>query len=147
MIATPPLLQPTSCGEHRESRRTIERPQGILSHDAPQASIQHRNMAEILVDGNLDVDAVRSHFPALKQNQVFLDNAGGTQILSDAINSYVACPLRAPAGNAGVLILSLFHAASEPTSKKPTSSSAPPTVSAKKPPRNTTRASKPPPIS
>ncbi|KAL8753867.1 MAG: hypothetical protein Q9199_004748, partial [Rusavskia elegans] len=44
-------------------------------------------MADILVDGNLDVDAVRSHFPALKQNQVFLDNAGGSQVLSDAINS------------------------------------------------------------
>ncbi|KAI4266253.1 MAG: hypothetical protein L6R38_008856, partial [Xanthoria sp. 2 TBL-2021] len=44
-------------------------------------------MAEILVDGQLEVDAVRSHFPALKQNQVFLDNAGGSQVLSDAINS------------------------------------------------------------
>ncbi|KAI4246884.1 MAG: hypothetical protein L6R42_009778, partial [Xanthoria sp. 1 TBL-2021] len=44
-------------------------------------------MADILADGNLDVDAVRSHFPALKQTQVFLDNAGGSQVLSDAINS------------------------------------------------------------
>ncbi|KAI4139860.1 MAG: hypothetical protein L6R39_006073 [Caloplaca ligustica] len=41
------------------------------------------------VDGRLDVEAVRSHFPALqqKQKQVFLDNAGGTQILGEAINS------------------------------------------------------------
>ncbi|KAL9051449.1 MAG: hypothetical protein Q9206_004703 [Seirophora lacunosa] len=44
-------------------------------------------MADVVVDGCLNVDAVRSHFPALKQNQVFLDNAGGSQILSDAINS------------------------------------------------------------
>ncbi|KAI4229435.1 MAG: hypothetical protein L6R36_000889 [Xanthoria steineri] len=44
-------------------------------------------MADILVDGNLDLDAVRSHFPALKQNQIFFDNAGGSQVLSDAINS------------------------------------------------------------
>ncbi|KAI4090290.1 MAG: hypothetical protein LQ344_004838 [Seirophora lacunosa] len=44
-------------------------------------------MADVVVDGRLNVDAVRSHFPALKQNQVFLDNAGGSQILSDAINS------------------------------------------------------------
>ncbi|KAI4265591.1 MAG: hypothetical protein LQ337_008962, partial [Flavoplaca oasis] len=44
-------------------------------------------MADIVADGKLDVEAVRSHFPALKQNQVFLDNAGGTQVLSDAINS------------------------------------------------------------
>ncbi|KAL8721916.1 MAG: hypothetical protein Q9225_001512 [Loekoesia sp. 1 TL-2023] len=44
-------------------------------------------MASVLVDGRLDVDAVRSHFPALGQKQVFLDNAGGSQVLSDAINS------------------------------------------------------------
>ncbi|KAL8870646.1 MAG: hypothetical protein Q9174_003355 [Haloplaca sp. 1 TL-2023] len=44
-------------------------------------------MADILVDGRLEVEAVRSHFPALKNKQVFLDNAGGSQILSDAINS------------------------------------------------------------
>ncbi len=46
-------------------------------------------MADIVVDGQLDIQAVRSHFPALKQKQVFLDNAGGSQILSDAIDSYV----------------------------------------------------------
>ncbi|KAL8770437.1 MAG: hypothetical protein Q9209_003863 [Squamulea sp. 1 TL-2023] len=44
-------------------------------------------MADIVVDGRLDVEAVRSHFPALKQKQVFLDNAGGSQVLSNAINS------------------------------------------------------------
>ncbi|KAL9025692.1 MAG: hypothetical protein Q9196_005529 [Gyalolechia fulgens] len=44
-------------------------------------------MANVVVDGRLDVGAVRSHFPALKQNQVFLDNAGGTQVLSDVIDS------------------------------------------------------------
>lgn len=46
-------------------------------------------MAVVLVDGRLDVEAVRSHFPALKQKQVFLDNAGGSQVLSNAINSCV----------------------------------------------------------
>lgn len=56
-------------------------------------------MADILVDGNLDLDAVRSHFPALKQNQIFFDNAGGSQVLSDAINSYVTPPLGSPAAN------------------------------------------------
>ncbi|KAI4131358.1 MAG: hypothetical protein LQ338_001243 [Usnochroma carphineum] len=44
-------------------------------------------MASVVVNGRLDVEAVRSHFPALQQNQVFLDNAGGSQILSDAIHS------------------------------------------------------------
>ncbi|KAL8727209.1 MAG: hypothetical protein Q9181_005794, partial [Wetmoreana brouardii] len=44
-------------------------------------------MGSIVVNGQLDVEAVRSHFPALKQNQVFLDNAGGSQVLSDAISS------------------------------------------------------------
>lgn len=48
-------------------------------------------MASTVVDGHLDVDLVRSHFPALKQNQVFLDNAGGSQVLSDVINSYAPC--------------------------------------------------------
>ncbi|KAL8917336.1 MAG: hypothetical protein Q9208_008006 [Pyrenodesmia sp. 3 TL-2023] len=41
----------------------------------------------LVVDDRLDVEAVRSHFPALKQSQVFLDNAGGSQVLSDTINS------------------------------------------------------------
>ncbi|KAL8675780.1 MAG: hypothetical protein Q9186_007611, partial [Xanthomendoza sp. 1 TL-2023] len=44
-------------------------------------------MADIVLDGKLDLEAVRSHFPALKQKQVFLDNAGGSQILGDAIDS------------------------------------------------------------
>lgn len=46
-------------------------------------------MTSVVVDGCLDVSAVRSHFPTLTQKQVFLDNAGGSQVLSDAINSYV----------------------------------------------------------
>jgi selenocysteine lyase/cysteine desulfurase len=29
----------------------------------------------------------REHFPALQQNQVFLDNAGGSQALGDVIDS------------------------------------------------------------
>ncbi|KAI4193914.1 MAG: hypothetical protein LQ350_008074 [Teloschistes chrysophthalmus] len=44
-------------------------------------------MTSVVVDGCLDVSAVRSHFPTLTQKQVFLDNAGGSQVLSDAINS------------------------------------------------------------
>ncbi|KAL8689353.1 MAG: hypothetical protein Q9218_004956, partial [Villophora microphyllina] len=44
-------------------------------------------MASIVVDDRLNVEAVRSHFPALHQQQIFLDNAGGSQVLSDAINS------------------------------------------------------------
>ncbi|KAL8855909.1 MAG: hypothetical protein Q9178_007474 [Gyalolechia marmorata] len=44
-------------------------------------------MADIVVDGQLDIEAVQSHFPALKQKQVFLDNAGGSQILGAAIDS------------------------------------------------------------
>ncbi|KAL8628700.1 hypothetical protein Q9189_005601 [Teloschistes chrysophthalmus] len=43
--------------------------------------------SSILADDHLDLQAVRSHFPALQQKQVFLDNAGGSQVLSDAINS------------------------------------------------------------
>ena len=40
------------------------------------------------IDGNdFDVDAARAHFPALKQDQVFFDNAGGSQVLGDAIDS------------------------------------------------------------
>ncbi|OOO05621.1 aminotransferase class V [Aspergillus oryzae] len=35
----------------------------------------------------LDIAQVRSHFPALKQEQVFLDNAGGSQVLDTVIES------------------------------------------------------------
>jgi cysteine desulfurase family protein (TIGR01976 family) len=34
-----------------------------------------------------DVAAVREHFPALNQHQVFMDNAGGSQVLGSVINS------------------------------------------------------------
>jgi cysteine desulfurase family protein (TIGR01976 family) len=34
-----------------------------------------------------DVAAVREHFPALSQQQVFMDNAGGSQVLGSVINS------------------------------------------------------------
>ncbi|KAL5118688.1 hypothetical protein ACEQ8H_003365 [Pleosporales sp. CAS-2024a] len=37
-----------------------------------------------------DVSKAREHFPALKQDQVFLDNAGGSQALGDVIESITA---------------------------------------------------------
>ncbi|CAI6309450.1 unnamed protein product [Periconia digitata] len=36
---------------------------------------------------SFDVTTARQHFPALKQDQVFLDNAGGSQTLGDVIDS------------------------------------------------------------
>jgi selenocysteine lyase/cysteine desulfurase len=33
------------------------------------------------------VEKVRAHFPALAQDQVFMDNAGGSQVLSSVIES------------------------------------------------------------
>lgn len=33
----------------------------------------------------LDIDTIRSHFPALNSNAIFLDNPGGTQIVQEAI--------------------------------------------------------------
>jgi selenocysteine lyase/cysteine desulfurase len=36
-----------------------------------------------------DISKARDRFPALKQDQVFLDNAGGSQALGDVIDSYV----------------------------------------------------------
>ena len=38
-----------------------------------------------------DVSKARSRFPALNQDQVFLDNAGGSQVLGDVIESYGPC--------------------------------------------------------
>ena len=35
----------------------------------------------------LDVTAVRRQFPALSQDQIFMDNAGGSQVLSSVIES------------------------------------------------------------
>jgi len=34
-----------------------------------------------------DVDDVRKHFPALQQKQVYMDNAGGSQVLHSVIKS------------------------------------------------------------
>ena len=36
---------------------------------------------------NFDVKAIRAQFPALDQKQVFMDNAGGSQVLESVINS------------------------------------------------------------
>lgn len=36
-----------------------------------------------------DISKAREHFPALQQDQVFLDNAGGSQALGAVIDSYV----------------------------------------------------------
>jgi selenocysteine lyase/cysteine desulfurase len=35
----------------------------------------------------LDVEAVRAQFPALQSDQVYLDNAGGSQILGAAVDA------------------------------------------------------------
>jgi len=40
----------------------------------------------------LDMAEVRSSFPALSQDQVYLDNAGGSQTLGTVIDSCVSYP-------------------------------------------------------
>jgi selenocysteine lyase/cysteine desulfurase len=37
--------------------------------------------------GTFDIANARARFPALKEDQVYLDNAGGSQILGDVIES------------------------------------------------------------
>ncbi|KXT16239.1 hypothetical protein AC579_6936 [Pseudocercospora musae] len=39
---------------------------------------------------NFDIDKVRSHFPALSGKQVYFDNAGGSQVLKEVIDSIVS---------------------------------------------------------
>lgn len=34
-----------------------------------------------------DVQAVRQHFPALSQEQVYFDNAGGSQVLKEVVDA------------------------------------------------------------
>jgi selenocysteine lyase/cysteine desulfurase len=41
-----------------------------------------------------DISKSRARFPALQQDQVFLDNAGGSQALGDVIDSLVKCGMR-----------------------------------------------------
>lgn len=41
----------------------------------------------------MDIQKVRSNFPALSKEQVFLDNAGGSQVLGTVIDSYVRSPI------------------------------------------------------
>ena len=38
----------------------------------------------------LDVAALRKHFPALDKKQVYFDNAGGSQVLKEVVDEYVA---------------------------------------------------------
>jgi hypothetical protein len=40
--------------------------------------------------GTFDVSKARERFPALTQDQVFLDNAGGSQALGDVVDSYAS---------------------------------------------------------
>ncbi len=45
------------------------------------------------MSSSLDITAVREHFPALNQSQVFMDNAGGSQVLAsviEAIRTYLS---------------------------------------------------------
>ena len=37
-----------------------------------------------------DVNAVRKHFPALSQKQVYFDNAGGSQVLKEVVDAYAS---------------------------------------------------------
>lgn len=39
--------------------------------------------------GTFDIATARQRFPALKEDQVYLDNAGGSQVLGDVIDSYI----------------------------------------------------------
>jgi len=39
--------------------------------------------------GSFDIASARDRFPALKQSQVYFDNAGGSQTLGTVIDSYV----------------------------------------------------------
>lgn len=41
--------------------------------------------------GKFDIASARTRFPALKEDQVYLDNAGGSQTLDDVIQSCVLC--------------------------------------------------------
>lgn len=45
-----------------------------------------------------DISKARERFPALQQDQVFLDNAGGSQTLDEVINSYVKGDIALPFG-------------------------------------------------
>ncbi|KAI9670192.1 MAG: hypothetical protein M1831_006404 [Alyxoria varia] len=44
-------------------------------------------MASIQADASFDVETARKHFPSLRGEQVFFDNAGGTQVLNEVIES------------------------------------------------------------
>lgn len=41
----------------------------------------------------MDIQKVRDSFPALAKEQVFFDNAGGSQILGSVVDSYVTFSL------------------------------------------------------
>jgi hypothetical protein len=78
-----------SCGYHRYWRidnntRALENGRRLLSRQIPPVFIysQHHEL-----NMPFDISKAREHFPALKQDQVFLDNAGGSQTLGEVIES------------------------------------------------------------
>lgn len=52
-----------------------------LKGQAANSAIASRSSAD------LDLDEVRGNFPALKNDQIFFDNAGGSQVLGSVIDS------------------------------------------------------------
>lgn len=40
----------------------------------------------------MDIQKVRANFPALDKEQVFFDNAGGSQVLGTVVDTYVGRP-------------------------------------------------------
>ena len=41
------------------------------------------------IENTFDIASARTKFPALNQKQIYLDNAGGSQVLGTVIDSYV----------------------------------------------------------
>jgi cysteine desulfurase family protein (TIGR01976 family) len=68
----------------------------IAKFDRPAVNLYHKSTANkhhqpaTMASSSFDVDAVRAQFPALAQKQVFMDNAGGAQVLKTVIDSITA---------------------------------------------------------
>ena len=46
-----------------------------------------RKLIQLVMPASFDVAALRKHFPALDKEQIYFDNAGGSQVLQEVIDA------------------------------------------------------------
>ena len=86
-------LMPTSLMKHSNCDIAFTDDLGYEHHLCGFLSGNRKNCLQLdnsNMAATLDVNAIRQQFPALHQEQIYFDNAGGSQTLKSVIDSYVS---------------------------------------------------------